>query len=249
MVIDNDNLSQVVDDVESRHLGTASIFSLDVSGTGQQVSSPDVTCSLSFSAASSSQLSDPAMLNELPPNELAKLDGPATIDGDSLQVTVHNGSAWELREVLIGLTVVKHPGSGQDAAYVGKAKVVPAVAGTSETMQDSFEKPADTALLLRVRGAAAPSATAIFRTSLNFELFPDQEWHWAILKAKGVPPPVPIAALVQQPDQPDSTGNPAISEPIKAPLGMVSTQPLSSIPVLPSLPLPEEQMPPKATLR
>ncbi len=128
VVIDNDNLSKVVDDAESRHAaGSSPVFSLDPAGKSFRVSSPDVVCSLSFSSKTSSLLSDPLMMDELPRTELAKLDGPATIDGDSLQVSMHNGTAWELREVVIGLTIVKRlePGS---ASNFGQARIVPAVA-------------------------------------------------------------------------------------------------------------------------
>ena len=110
VVIDNDNFSKVVEDAESRRTsGSTMVFSLDPGGKQFHVSSPDVSCSLSFSGKTSSLLSDPAMLDELPRNELAKLDGPATIDGDSLQVSVHNGTSWELREVVIGLTILRQP--------------------------------------------------------------------------------------------------------------------------------------------
>ena len=115
-VVDNDNISKVVDDAESRRAaGTSLVFSLDPAGKGFLVSTPDVSCSLSFSASAktSSLLADPLLLDELPRTELAKLDGPATIDGDSLQVSMHNGTSWELREVVIGLTIVKLPEPGQ----------------------------------------------------------------------------------------------------------------------------------------
>lgn len=191
-VIDNDNLPNVMKDAESRRAsGSSPVFSLDPGGKNFRVSSPDVTCSLSFTAKTASLLSDPLMLDELPREELAKLDGPATIDGDSLQVSVHNGSAWELREVMIGLTIVRHVDPGA-AAYYGHAHIVPVAAGAA-AQQDSSQKQPDVTLLLRVKGSAAPSTTAIFRTSLNFALFPDQEWHWAIVRAKGVPPQTPPA--------------------------------------------------------
>jgi len=212
VVIDNDNLSKVVDDAESRRAaGSSLVFSLDSSAKNFHVSTPDVTCSLSFSAKTSSLLSDPLMLDELPRTELAKLDGPATIDGDSLQVSMHNGTAWELREVVIGLTIVKRldPGS---ASNFGQARIVPAAAGGSpQQAPDSFQKQPDVTLLLRVKGSAAPSATAIFRTSLNFALFPDQDWHWAIVKAKGIPPqPAPEAVTMTQPG---GTDQPAAAAP------------------------------------
>ncbi|MBV8052192.1 MAG: hypothetical protein JOZ80_13430, partial [Acidobacteriaceae bacterium] len=39
-----------------------------------------------------------------------------------------------------------------------------------------------------LKGTAAPLATTIFRDTLGASLASDQEWHWAIVSAKGVPP-------------------------------------------------------------
>jgi hypothetical protein len=213
VVIDNDNLSKVVDDAESRRAaGSSLVFSLDSSAKNFHVSAPDVVCSLSFSAKTSALLADPLMLDELPRTELAKLDGPATIDGDSLQVSMHNGTAWELREVVIGLTIVKRLEPGTSAANFGQVRIVPAVAGSStQQTQDSFQKQPDVTLLLRVKGSAPPSTTAIFRTSLNFALFPDQDWHWAIVKAKGIPPQASPDATATT--QPGGTDQPAAAAP------------------------------------
>ena len=217
-VVDNDNLSKVMDDAEShRAAGSSLVFSLAPTGKSFKVSSPDVTCSLSFSAKTSSLLSDPVALDELPLSEIAKLDGPATLDGDSLQVSMHNGTSWEVREVVIGLTIVKRPEPGSATANFGQARIIPAAAGSSQQVQDSFQKQPDVTLLLKVKGSAAPSATAIFRTSLNFALFPDQDWHWAIVKAKGIPPQTaPEAAMTRPgnvdqpvPAQPDANPKPA----------------------------------------
>ena len=212
-VIDNDNLSQLMDDAEAKHAaGTSLVFSLDPAGKNFQISSPDVTCSLSFSAKTSVLVTDPILLDELPRSELAKLDGPATIDGDSLQVSMHNGTSWELREVVIGLTIIRRPDPSAAASYYGPARIVPAVAGnSSHEVPDSFQKQPDVTVLLRVKGSAAPEATALFRTQLNFALFPDQEWHWAIVKAKGIPPPaLPEATTMTQPGNADQ---PAAAQP------------------------------------
>ena len=199
VVIDNDNFTEVVAEAEKKKAsGSTMVFSLEPGGKDFQVSSPDVSCSFSFSAKTSSLLADPASLNELPRSELAKLDGPATIDGDSLQVSVHNGSSWDLREVVIGLTILRRSDASA-SSYYGQARIVPAAAtGMSHPEIDSSQKRADTTVLLRVKGSAPPAATALFRTQLNFALFPDQEWHWAIVKAKGiapqdVPPPATAA--------------------------------------------------------
>jgi hypothetical protein len=197
-VIDNDNLSKVMDEAETRRAsGTSLVFSLDPGAKGFHLSAPDVTCSLSFSPNSSALVADPFSLDELPRSELMKLDGPATIDGDTLQVSVHNGTQWDVREVVLGLTIIRR--RDVDAgSYYGSARIVPAVAGSSAaSAADSSPKRADVTVLLRIKGSAAPSTTAIFRTPLNFALFPDQEWHWAIVRAKGIPPQNPAEASAQ----------------------------------------------------
>jgi len=230
LVIDNDNLSKVVEDAEKRRAaGSTMVFSFDPGAKDFHVSSPDVSCSLSFSAKTSSLLADPVPLNELPQNELAKLEGPATIDGDSLQVSVHNGSSWELREVVIGLTIVRRPEPGDAASYYGRARIVPAVAGAaSRPVQDSSQKLPDVTMLLKVKGSAAPSATALFRTQLNFALFPDQEWHWAIVKAKGVPPPPSPEAMTMTDPNPGPVQSPAV-QPEAGSLSLPATLPSSNL--------------------
>lgn len=187
--IDNDNLTKAMDDAESRRaIGASPVFSLDTGGKSFHVSAPDVSCSLSFTATgkNGSLLSDP-LLDDLPRTELAKLDGPATLDGDSLQVSVHNGTSWELRELVIGLTIVQRSEAGEASSSYGQARMVPAVPELLP-QPESYAKQPDMTLLLKVKGSAAPSATALFRTALNFALFPEQDWHWAIVKAKGIPP-------------------------------------------------------------
>src|ERR1700726_1722834 len=107
-VIDNDNFSKLMDEAESHRLSVSSLlYSMNPGEKSFQVSAPDVTCSLSFSANASSLLSNPYVLKDLPAAELVKLDGPATIDGDSLQVSVYNGTEWNVHELTIGLTIVK----------------------------------------------------------------------------------------------------------------------------------------------
>jgi WD40 repeat protein len=74
-VIDNDNLHKVMDEVQTRKLEGKLLFSIDGSGKKFQVSSPDVTCDLSFSGSATSLLSDPYAPQDLPEGELAKLEG------------------------------------------------------------------------------------------------------------------------------------------------------------------------------
>jgi hypothetical protein len=212
-IVDNDNFWQVIDEAESRRAaGTSVVFSLEPGAKNLNVSSPDVTCSLSFTGKTASLLSDPAVLDELPRTELAKLDGPATIDGDSLQVSMHNGTSWELREVVIGLTIVRRPEPGDPVSYLSPAGVAPSVVGNaSPSVQESFQKQPDVTVLLHMKGSAAASTTATFRAPLNFALFPDQEWHWAIVKAKGIPPQAPpeLTTILQS----ETSIQPAATEP------------------------------------
>src|SRR5882724_5926990 len=123
-VIDNDNLHKVMDEVQNLKLKGKLLFSIDGTGKKFQVSSPDVTCDLSFSGSATSLLSDSYAPQELPERELAKLDGPATISGDTLQVSVHNGTAWNIKEITVGLTMLRE--AATDAARSGAARLVPA---------------------------------------------------------------------------------------------------------------------------
>jgi len=214
--IDDDNLSKVMDDAEARRASGASpVFSLDSAANdpaakGFHVSSADVSCSLSFNANSkASSLPDPLLLDELPRAELAKLDGPATIDGDSLQVLMHNGTTWELHEVVIGLTIVRRTELGDTPSNLGQPRLVPASASGIPQVQESFQKQPDVTLLLHAKGSAAPSTTATFRTPLNFALFPDQDWHWAIVRAKGIPPRTPVDMTTMPQGEPGSQLAPA----------------------------------------
>jgi hypothetical protein len=49
-------------------------------------------------------------------------------------------------------------------------------------------KTADRTALYHLKGSAGPSATSVFREMLGTGLTLDQDWHWAIVQAKGIPP-------------------------------------------------------------
>jgi hypothetical protein len=181
-VIDNDNLTQVIDDVEHFRLGTRPTFTFEGGATHFQMSSPDGTCSLSFNANSTALLSSPYVSQDLPQTELAKLDGPANIHGDTLEVSMYNASSWSVREITVGLTIVRHDDTTADD--YGAAKLLPA-ATEDATPAD---KRSDVAVLLHLKGSAAPFATTVFREKLDENLDDGQEWHWAIVEAKGIPP-------------------------------------------------------------
>jgi hypothetical protein len=213
--IDNDNFSKVMEDNESRRMAFSPLqLSLGLApGSPALSASPDATCSLSFTAHGlllsdvlgtppengkekdkSLGDKDPGDKNEdkskenvtehsgndLPAGELTKLEGPAVIVGDSLQLSVYNGTGWEIQEITVGLTILRHP-SHATATY-DSGRVVPV-----SSMQ-IVAKRSDTTLLYHFKGSAAPNSRATFSQPLGMKLGPDQEWHWAIIDAKGIPP-------------------------------------------------------------
>ena len=109
-MIDNDNLAQVTEDAKNARpvKPDKTVFSIDPSGNTLKVSSPDVTCSLSFNARASSLLIKPVLIEDLPLTELLKLDGPASIQDENLQVQVFNGTDWDIREITVGVTPVSY---------------------------------------------------------------------------------------------------------------------------------------------
>ena len=120
-VIDNDNLAQVMEDAKKARpvKQDKTVFSIDPSGNTLKVSSPDVTCSLSFNARASSLLIKPVLIEDLPLTELLKIDGPGSIQDESLQLEVFNGTDWDLREITIGLTLERKPGENAEVAAAG----------------------------------------------------------------------------------------------------------------------------------
>ena len=187
-IIDNDNLTQVIDDVEHFRKDGKPIFSFDNAGTNFRMSSPDGTCSLSFNANATALLSNPYVSQDLPQSELSKLDGPANIHGDTLEVSVYNASAWNLKEITVGLTVVR--ARDTVAASPEAAKLLPVVAQDVAPDKDTppSEKRSDLTVLLHMKGTTAPLASTIYREKLDAALDDKQDWHWAIIGAKGIPP-------------------------------------------------------------
>jgi hypothetical protein len=184
VVIDNDNLSQVMAQSEARKANGSPAFSFEKADSNFRVSLPDGTCSLSFNAKATSLLVTPSVMKELPESELAKLEGPASIRGDTLQVALYNPTEWNLKEITVGLTLTRRT-HDNDEAFYGAARLLPASGKENPTI---VGKPADRTWILHLRGTAAPLETAIFREKLGADVGPEQEWHWAILQAKGIPP-------------------------------------------------------------
>jgi len=211
-VIDDDNLSNVMKQAEVRHSAWSGLRY--VMGGGDKdfrVSAPDVTCSLAFSAKAKSLLSSQYAQMELPPADLLKLQGPAAIEGDALTVSLLNGTDWHVSEIVVAVTIVNKP-----------ADVSPALRGMSPESTVRPEKKPDTTFIYRMRAAAAPWATTTFNAPLNGDLSEGQEWHWAIVQARGYPPQTDSAPALTQKD-------PITAEP-GAPL---STGSVAALPVNP----------------
>src|SRR5580704_9199026 len=152
-VVDNDNLSQVMEDARKLKpvAQDKTVLSLDASGKRLTVSSPDVTCSMSFNARASSLIVKPVLVEDLPAEEVLKLDGPASIHDDNLQLDVFNGTDWALREITVGLTLERRP--GEDAETAAIARVLPAAAGDAVPL---VERRSDVTLLFHLKTETKP---------------------------------------------------------------------------------------------
>lgn len=203
-VIDDDNLTQVMQQAESRHApGSALQFLMAGEDKGFRVAGPDVSCSLSFNVNAKSLLSSAYAQMELASSEVSKLVGSATIEGDTLILPVYNRTDWHVSEVAVALTVVKKTGNA---------------ANEPQELDVRPEKKPDVTVIYRMRAAAAPSSTTVFSARLNPEIQPDEEWHWAIVQARGYPPQSYSGNLPQTAAQtvevPTSLSQPLLTEPV-----------------------------------
>jgi hypothetical protein len=186
-VIDNDNLSQVMDQVETKHAsGSALKFMMAGEAQGFHIAAPDVSCSLSFSANTKALLSSQYAQMDLPPNAFSKLAGPATIEGDALTVSVFNGTDWHVSEVAVALTIVRKTVPTDTSALPGVLSSI--AGGLTQESEVRPEKKPDTTVIYRMRAATPPWSRTVFSAPLNLDLAPGDEWHWALVQAKGYPP-------------------------------------------------------------
>ena len=230
-VIDNDNLIQVMDDAKNARpvKQDRTVFSIDPATNTLKVSSPDVTCSLSFNARTGSLLVKPVLIEDLPLTELLKLDGPGSIQDESLQLDVFNGTDWDLREITIGLTLERKP--GENAEMAARARVIPAAEGVAPP---AVERRSDMTLLYHLKAEAKPFSTTAFHENIGITPGPDEDWRWSIVEAKGIRPS-------QAPSMPDFLPDPMFASP--APLVPIPNQqqiapgpiatPMQSVPTAP----------------
>ncbi len=186
-VIDNDNLSVMMDKAEGERLNGKPVFSIDPSGKSFRMTSPDGTCSLSFDAKATALISTPYISSDLPQYEMAKLEGEAEVRDGVLEVKLHNGSEWELKEIVVGVTLLNQPTAGlQPARLVNATELQP------ET------KPPDVTTLYHLKATAPADAIMMFRAVVNDELSQAKDWHWALVSARGIPPAAPVSTPVPQ---------------------------------------------------
>ena len=219
LVVDDDNFSRMMDAAEARRMAGASIgfflgapnpnavpdftcslafsaksptpFASPAPSSREPLKNPSkellkealaksvATRGKDFSAkdASAKDLSS----RDLPESELPKLEGPVALVGDSLQLSVYNGTAWNVQEITVSLSVARKR-TGSAKVYTG-GSVVPASA------VQIVAKRADDAKLYHFKGLVAPESTTMLTERLGLNLEPGQEWHWAIVAAKGTPAP------------------------------------------------------------
>lgn len=187
VVIDNDNFNRVMDKAESERLDGQPIFAISPSGRSFTAVSPDGTCSLTFDARSANRTAAAYLATDLPQDELLKLQGPASMANGALEVWVHNGTQWDLKEIEVGVTVLQAQSGPPEYRFA-------TLASTPEAAQ---EKPADLTALYHLKGSAAPGSSALFRSSLEGTFSEGADWHWAIVRARGIPPAAPASAIPQ----------------------------------------------------
>ena len=192
-VIDDDNLPEAMRKAESRQgFGSSLRFLMAGEGKGFRVSAPDVTCSLSFTANVKALLSSSQYAQmDLPATDVAKLEGQAAIEGDALTVPVFNATDWHVSELAIALTVLRKAGKASLASdslnASGAAEAKPLIANDL-LLEVRPERKPDITVIYRIRAAAAPGERTVFSTPLELDVAPTDEWHWAIVQAKGYPP-------------------------------------------------------------
>jgi hypothetical protein len=182
-LIDNDNLAQAMDDVRRVKSAEKIVFSVDRSGNNLRLTSPDISCSLAFNGRGDLLLIKPVVIEDLPRAELLKLDGPASIQDDTLQLEVLNQTEWELREITVGITLERKP--GDDAEVAARARVIPAAQNSGAL---TVERRSDMTLLYHLKATAKPFSTTIFREEIGITPSPDEDWRWSIVEAKGIRP-------------------------------------------------------------
>ena len=185
-VIDDDNLSQVMQEADSRKgFGSSLRFLMAGDLSGFRVSAPDVTCNLSFSSNVKSLLAGQYSEMDLPASDLGRLEGHAIIEGDALNVSVHNGTDWHVSEIAVAVTIVRK--NAPNPPSEGSLSLDPIPTESAHAPELQTDKKPDTTLIYRMRAVGVPWSVTTFSARLQSELG-GSEWHWAVVEARGYPP-------------------------------------------------------------
>jgi hypothetical protein len=183
-VIDNDNLPIMMDKAEAERLNGKPVFSIDSSGKTFRMTSLDGTCSLAFDARSAALIKTPYVSSDLPQYELAKLDTQAAISDGVLEVRLHNGTGWEIKEIVVGITQLNPPAPGlQSARLLTAFQLGP--------------KAPDVTTIYHLKATAPADGNGVFRAEVSGDVGQSENWHWALVSARGVPPAAPVQAPTQ----------------------------------------------------
>jgi hypothetical protein len=183
-IIDNDNFSLMMDKAESERLDGQPVFAISPSGRTFTAVSPDGSCSLSFVASAANRSPAAYIASDLPQDELLKLEGPASIEDGSLAVSVHNGTPWDVKEIVVGVTVLQNQSLEYRPAVMGPVPV-------------TSEKLPDLTMLYHLKGSSVPGDVTVFRAPLGGNFEGSKDWHWAIVGARGIPPAAPQSTIPQ----------------------------------------------------
>jgi hypothetical protein len=187
-IIDDDNLSQVMQEADSRKgFGSSLRFLMAGDLSGFRVSAPDVTCNLSFSSNVKSLLAGQYSEMDLPASDLARLEGHATIEGDALSISVHNGTDWHVSEIAVAVMIVRKSVANA-AASGGYLNLEAAPAEVAHPPDVQTDKKPDTTVVYRMRAVGVPWSVTTFSARLQSEMGVGREWHWAVVQARGYPP-------------------------------------------------------------
>ena len=227
-VIDDDNLPQVMEQADKKDASRSALrFLMSGDSKAFQISAPDVTCKLAFTANTKSLLSSQYAQMELPPEELEKLVGHATLEGDALSIPVINGTNWHLSELAVAFTVIKkrpaHDGGPFGDPGMGGVAGDPTDPNPFEQVRP--EKKPDVTIIYRMRAAAPPWVRTVFSAPVEVEVNSGDEWHWAIVDAKGYPPQE-IAENASRPSpHPIAPVVPATASPAELPQAQAASLP------------------------
>ena len=210
-VIDNDNLAIMMNRAEAERLNGKPVFSIDPSGKTFRMTSPDGSCSLSFDANATALIATPYVTSNLPQDSLTRLNGSAAIHGNTMEVTLQNTTDWEVKEIVVGLTLLNSEG----ATFLRPANLL--------LPEEVATKSPDTTMLYHLKATALPGGSAVFRGTLDQEVASGTDWHWALVGARGIPPAAPgsvAAAATAQQAAPTQSAAPA-TQPAAVPASPV----------------------------